>query len=177
MKACDDRLAALLPLLCAHFGLHIGEALAGRRSDVRPAAHRPRQGRQTPERAAQETGAGRADHPLLGPAPNGYFYGTRSQVSRLMRDTCATAGLAGKWRGLRAARKACGTRLSGTTGDFTRVRLFLSHASVDTTRRSVAVCQDDVSAEVKDFGHGERGGAALRTRVQTGCQRNTAGLT
>ncbi|WP_369814993.1 hypothetical protein [Deinococcus sp. Leaf326] len=37
------------------------------------------------------------------------------------------------------------------TGDFTRVSLFLGHASVDTTRRYVAVRRNDVAAEVEDF--------------------------
>lgn len=36
-------------------------------------------------------------------------------------------------------------------GDFTRVAEFLGHASAHTTRKYVAVTDDDVAAEVGDF--------------------------
>ncbi|GAA5441824.1 tyrosine recombinase XerC [Deinococcus caeni] len=54
-------------------------------------------------------------------------------------------------RGFHAARKHSGTRLYRATIDFTRVGLFLGHASVDTTRRYVALEENDVQNEVEDF--------------------------
>ena len=56
-----------------------------------------------------------------------------------------------EWRGFHAARKHSGTRLYQATKDFTRVGLFLGHASVDTTRRYVAVLDNDVAPEVEDW--------------------------
>ena len=55
------------------------------------------------------------------------------------------------WQGFHAARKSSGIRLYARTRDFTRVGLFLGHASVDATRRYVAVLDDDVAAEVENF--------------------------
>lgn len=48
-------------------------------------------------------------------------------------------------------RKPSGTRLYRATKDFTRVGLFLGHSSVDTTRRYVAMEDNDVQNEVEDF--------------------------
>lgn len=151
LRMCDDRLGALL-LLCAHSGLRIGEALAVRRSDVR-GQHLTVYGKGGKRRMVPLGRRVRAALAGLSPVrpPDGYFDWTYSQVSHLMKSTFAAAGHAGTWRGFHAARKASGTRLYRATRDFTRVSLFLGHASVDTTRRYVAVQQDDVSTEVEDF--------------------------
>ncbi len=68
-----------------------------------------------------------------------------------MQKAFRAAGRADAWRGFHAARKHSGTRLYSATKDFTRVGLFLGHSSVDTTRRYVAVEQDDVASEVEGF--------------------------
>lgn len=151
LTKCDDRLAALL-LLCAHSGLRISEALAVRKSDIQGARltvhgkggkrrHVPL-GRRV--RLALET---------LSPAapPDRYFTWEYPRANYLMRVAFQQAGHRDKWRGFHAARKSSGTRLYRAIRDFTRVSLFLGHASVDTTRRYVAVLEDDVSAEVEEF--------------------------
>lgn len=151
LTACEPRLAALL-LLCAHSGLRIGEALAVRRGDIRgqQLTVHGKGGKRRMVPLGRRVRAALVD---LSPTrlPDGYFEWTYSQASHLMKATFAASGHAGKWRGFHAARKASGTRLYKATRDFTRVSLFLGHASVDTTRRYVAVQQDDVAAEVEDF--------------------------
>ena len=61
------------------------------------------------------------------------------------------AGHGDAWRGFHAARKHSGTRLYRATRDFTRVGVFLGHASVDTTRRYGALEENEVQNEVEDF--------------------------
>ncbi|PNY79560.1 tyrosine-type recombinase/integrase [Deinococcus koreensis] len=146
---CEPRLAALL-LLCAHSGLRITEALGVSRPDI--------QGRLLVVRGK----GGRARHVPLGArvraaleglAPldtDGRFFDwSYGQATYRAQKAFAQAGL--DWRGFHAARKHSGTRLYAATRDFTRVGLFLGHASVDTTRRYVAVDSDDVSAEVENW--------------------------
>ena len=144
---CDAPLAALL-FLCAHAGLRVSEALAVKQSDVQgklltvygkggkmrrvPLGARTRQALQT----------------LIPVDTVGhYFAWDYGQATYRARKVFAACGLV--WRGFHAARKHSGTRLYQATKDFTRVGLFLGHASVDTTRRYVAVQDNDVSQEVE----------------------------
>lgn len=151
LVACEPRLAALL-LLCAHGGLRAGEALMVSTSDIeggRLVVHgKGGKLRRVPlSRRTREALAGLA--PL---GTDGHFFDwTYSQAAYRMRQASRAAGLPGHWRGFHAARKHGGTRLYEKVRDFTRVSLFLGHASVDTTRRYVAVDPDDVAAEVEDF--------------------------
>ena len=144
---CEPPLAALL-LLCAHAGLRISEALGVKHSDLQgktlivygkggklrrvPLSARTRQALQ--------------GLPSLDAAGH-YFEWDYGQATYRARKVFAACGLV--WRGFHAARKHSGTRLYQATKDFTRVGLFLGHASVDTTRRYVAVQDDDVSQEVE----------------------------
>jgi integrase/recombinase XerC len=148
---CDVRLAALL-LLCAHAGLRITEALnlnaqdfAAGRVTVRGKGGKVRVvplGRRLREALAivpplDETGT--------------LFDWSYAQATYRMQKAFRAAGHSDAWRGFHAARKHSGTRLYSATKDFTRVGLFLGHSSVDTTRRYVAVEQDDVANEVEGF--------------------------
>ncbi|GGM22603.1 tyrosine-type recombinase/integrase [Deinococcus aerophilus] len=151
LAACEPRLAALL-LLCAHGGLRAGEALAVRTHDLEGArlvVHgKGGKLRRVPlSRRTREALVG------LAPVdPDGRLFDwTYAQAAYRMRQASRAAGLPGYWRGFHAARKHGGTRLYAKVRDFTRVSLFLGHASVDTTRRYVAVDPDDVAAEVEDF--------------------------
>jgi integrase/recombinase XerC len=146
---CTPKLAALL-LLCAHSGLRVSEALAVRPSDV--------QGRDLTVRGkggkVRMVPLGRrVREALMGlPQEGAYFEGLiYNTAARQLRRAFERAGLSGRFRGFHAARKTSGTMLYEATGDFTRVSLFLGHASVDTTRRYVAVRRNDVAAEVEDF--------------------------
>lgn len=146
---CTPRLAALL-LLCAHSGLRVSEALAVRPADV--------QGRDLTVRGkggkVRMVPLGRRVREALVQLPQGepYFAGlSYNTAARQLRRAFERAGLPGRFRGFHAARKTSGTMLYEATGDFTRVSLFLGHASVDTTRRYVAVRRNDVAAEVEDF--------------------------
>lgn len=150
LLACDPELRALL-LLCAHAGLRIGEALQVKASDL------------TGQTLTVYGKGGKLRRVPLGkrvrgalkevpPRPDGHlFQWTYSQAAYRMRKASTAAGHPTFWRGFHAARKASGTRLYRKTGDFTRVAVFLGHSSVDTTRKYVAVTDDDVSAEVEDF--------------------------
>ncbi|MFC4453927.1 tyrosine-type recombinase/integrase [Deinococcus sonorensis] len=151
LLCCDDRLAALL-LLCAHAGLRVSEALdvtladlEGGRLTVRGKGGKVRRvplGRRV--RAALS-----ALTPL---SPDGALFAWKyHQATYRMRKAFRQAGHGEAWRGFHAARKHSGTRLYRATRDFTRVGLFLGHSSVDTTRRYVAVQDDDVAGEVEDF--------------------------
>ncbi len=73
------------------------------------------------------------------------------QAARPLKLRFKQAGHGREWRGFHGARKAAGTRLYTRVGDFTRVGLFLGHASVDTTRRYVRVEAHDVASHVLDF--------------------------
>lgn len=147
---CDDRLRTLL-LLCGHSGLRIGEALAVRIGDIqgsRLIVHGKGGKRRMVPLGRRIRDALNGLSPALGDA---YFTWTYSQASHLMQAAFTAAGIGHHWRGFHAARKASGTQLYRATRDFTRVGLFLGHASVDTTRRYVSVPENDVSHEVEDF--------------------------
>ena len=134
-----------------HAGLRIGEALQVKAADI--AGHtltvygKGGKVRRVPL-GKRVRGALRE----VTPQPGGHlFHWSYSQAAYRMRKACTAAGRPGFWRGFHAARKASGTRLYQKVGDFTRVAVFLGHSSVDTTRKYVAVMDDDVSAEVEDF--------------------------
>lgn len=151
LQECEPRLAALL-LLCAHTGLRASEALAVRTSDIdghRLKVH-GKGGRRRIVPLGRRVREALADLPPV-TSDGSLFPWTYSQAAHRMRDAFAQAGQAGRWRGFHAARKHSGTRLYHATRDFTRVSLFLGHLSVDTTRRYVAVQEDDVAAEVEEF--------------------------
>lgn len=151
LRACEPRLAALL-LLCAHAGLRIGEALSIRASDIERGCLTV-QGKGGKVRRVPLSRRTREALEHLSPIDERghYFDWTYDQAAYRMRRACAEAGQAGLWRGFHAARKQSGTRLYQKVGDFTRVSLFLGHSSVDTTRKYVAVLDDDVADEVEDF--------------------------
>lgn len=149
LEGCEPRLAALL-LLCSHAGLRVSEALAVRRGDIEGQTLVVRgkggKGRRVPLGA-------RVRQALAELSPvdtEGHFFDwDYSQASYRAAKAFRTAGH--PWRGFHAARKHSGTRLYQATRDFTRVGLFLGHASVDTTRRYVAVQDDDVAQEVEHW--------------------------
>nr|WP_246580984.1 site-specific integrase [Deinococcus aestuarii] len=156
LEHCEPWLAALL-LLCAHAGLRVGEALGLLGGDLSP-------GPSQPARVTVRGKGGRVRTVPLGrrvraalaalppPAPDArLFEWTYGQATYRMGKAFRAAGHGATWRGFHAARKHSGTRLYRATRDFTRVGLFLGHASVDTTRRYVAVPEDDVTNEVEDF--------------------------
>lgn len=148
---CDPRLAALL-LLCAHAGLRVSEALQLKVGDIqgsRVTVH----GKGGKMRRVPLGHRVRAALSGLSPvhADGALFSWTYHQAKYRMSQAFRAAGHGHAWRGFHAARKHSGTRLYRATRDFTRVGLFLGHASVDTTRRYVAVEDDDVAAEVEAF--------------------------
>ncbi|GGM59963.1 integrase [Deinococcus arenae] len=148
---CDPRLAALL-LLCAHAGLRVTEALTLKVSDI--------QGAQLTVHGkggkVRRVPLGRRVRTALQGLPpvtaDGHLFDWQyHQVQYRMRRAFTAAGHQLAWRGFHAARKHSGTRLYRATKDFTRVGLFLGHSSVDTTRRYVALEENDVQNEVEDF--------------------------
>lgn len=148
---CDARLGALL-LLCAHAGLRVTEALNVKASDISGAqltVHgKGGKHRRVPLGRRVRT----ALQSLFPVQPDGSLFDwTYPQAQYRMRRAFRAAGHGVSWRGFHAARKHSGTRLYRATKDFTRVGLFLGHASVDTTRRYVAVDDNDVRNEVEDF--------------------------
>lgn len=150
LRGCEPRLAALL-LLCAHSGLRISEALEVRVSDIEGGRLRVR-GKGMKVRVVplgRRVRSALAALPPLTLTGGRYFDWTYSQAAHRMRRVFTEAGH--PWRGFHAARKSSGTRLYHATRDFTRVSLFLGHTSVDTTRRYVAVQDNDVAAEVEEF--------------------------
>lgn len=148
---CEPPLAALL-LLCAHAGLRISEALAVQVSD-QGGAGLVVHGKGGKVRRVPLGRRVRAALSALTPinAEGQLFDWTYAQATYRMRRAFRAAGHGDRWRGFHAARKHSGTRLYSATRDFTRVGLFLGHASVDTTRRYVAVEEDDVTQEVEEF--------------------------
>jgi integrase/recombinase XerC len=148
---CDPRLAALL-LLCAHGGLRITEALNLSQQDFQGQRVRV-DGKGGKTRVVPLSRRLRDALQGLPPldADGHLFAWTYAQATYRMQKAFAAAGHADAWRGFHAARKHSGTRLYTATKDFTRVGLFLGHSSVDTTRRYVAVEQDDVASEVEGF--------------------------
>ncbi|ABF44209.1 tyrosine-type recombinase/integrase [Deinococcus geothermalis] len=151
LEHCEPRLAALL-LLCAHAGLRVSEALTVKVSDIqgtRLTVH----GKGGKIRRVPLGKRVRAALTHLSPVSSdgSLFSWTYHQAKYRMSQAFRAAGHGDAWRGFHAARKHSGTRLYRATKDFTRVGLFLGHASVDTTRRYVALEDNDVQHEVEDF--------------------------
>ena len=144
---CDPHLGALI-LLCAHAGLRVSEALGVKSSDVqgKTLLVHGKGGKLRRVPLGARTRQALQNLPPLDSAGH-YFEWKYGQASYRARTAFTACGLV--WRGFHAARKHSGTRLYQATKDFTRVSLFLGHASVDTTRRYVAVPDNDVSQEVK----------------------------
>ncbi|ADV67479.1 tyrosine-type recombinase/integrase [Deinococcus maricopensis] len=152
LAVIDDASLAALLLLCAHTGLRVSEALSLTWADV------------TPTRVTVHGKGGKVRVAPLGrrvrealaalvrgaPADRLFTWSYHQAVYR-MQKAFRAAGCGEAWRGFHAARKHSGTRLYAATKDFTRVGLFLGHSSVDTTRRYVAVQEDDVSGELEHF--------------------------
>jgi len=151
LEHCDARLAALL-LLCAHAGLRITEALNLSTHDVSGSriTVEGKGGKTRVVPLSRRLREALSDLPALGPAGR-LFDWSYAQATYRMQKAFRAAGHLSAWRGFHAARKHSGTRLYSATKDFTRVGLFLGHNSVDTTRRYVAVEQDDVANEVENF--------------------------
>lgn len=148
---CDVRLAALL-LLCAHAGLRVSEALNVKTADIQ-GAQLTVHGKGGKVRRVPLGKRVRTALSGLPPvhADGRLFDWTYHQAKYRMGVAFRAAGHGHTWRGFHAARKHSGTRLYRATKDFTRVGLFLGHASVDTTRRYVALEENDVQNEVEDF--------------------------
>ncbi|MFC5846825.1 tyrosine-type recombinase/integrase [Deinococcus petrolearius] len=151
LEQCEPRLAALL-LLCAHAGLRVSEALGVKVGDL--------QGTQVTVHGKggkiRRVPLGRRVRAALGGLspvhPDGSLFGwTYHQAKYRMVRAFRAAGHGHAWRGFHAARKHSGTRLYRATKDFTRVSVFLGHSSVDTTRRYVALEENDVQDEVEHF--------------------------
>ncbi len=151
LERCDPRLAALL-LLCAHAGLRISEALGVATADIQDGrlTVRGKGGKRRIVPLGRRVRAALAAVPPLDPEGHLFNWNYHQAAYRLQKAFWA-AGVGDTWRGFHAARKHSGTRLYGATRDFTRVGLFLGHASVDTTRRYVAVQEDDLASEVENL--------------------------
>lgn len=149
LEHCEPRLAALI-LLCSHAGLRVSEALAVTTGDIQGRSlivhGKGGKVRRVPLGARVRQALG-----TLSPVdPDGhYFSWDYGQATYRAGKAFKAAGF--EWRGFHAARKHSGTRLYQATKDFTRVGLFLGHSSVDTTRRYVAVQDNDVAGEVEDW--------------------------
>lgn len=146
LRHCTPELSALL-LLCAHAGLRIGEALKVRVADISASTltvygkggkvRRVPLGKRVREALRQVT-----------PHADGHLFDWNySQAAYRMRKASRAAGYPEFWRGFHAVRKTSSTRLYQKVGDFTRVAVFLGHSSVDTTRKYVAVMEDDIWGE------------------------------
>ncbi|CAM3180710.1 Integrase/recombinase XerD [Deinococcus saxicola] len=143
----EDRRLWVLTLLCLHAGLRVAEALALTPDQIEGGGRLLRltgkggKMRQVPLSQQLTTELSTLS------APDGRYFGwSYNDVTYRMKGVMANSGLI--WRGFHGLRKACATRLYEATGDFTRVGLFLGHASADTTRRYVAVRADDLSRYV-----------------------------
>ncbi|GGL13161.1 tyrosine-type recombinase/integrase [Deinococcus radiotolerans] len=145
-----DPTACALLLLCDHGGLRIAEALSVTAHDVQ-GRHLLVHGKGGTQRRVPLSARLRAALDQLTPHPTTgrYFTWTYDQAAYRMKRLFGQAGL--PWRGFHAARKSAATRLYRQTHDFTRVALFLGHASADTTRWYVLVDEDDLTAEVEDW--------------------------
>ena len=146
---CEPRLAALI-LLCSHAGLRVSEALAVKDTDLQGhtlVVHgKGGKIRRVPLGARVRKAIGGIS-PIDG---DGHFFmWDYGQATYRAGKAFRAAGF--EWRGFHAARKHSGTRLYQATKDFTRVGLFLGHSSVDTTRRYVAVPDNDVTKEVEHW--------------------------
>lgn len=146
---CEPRLAALI-LLCSHAGLRVSEALAVRQEDIQ-GRNLVVQGKGGKVRRVPLGARVRQSLSKLYPVEQdgSYFDWDYGQATYRAGKAFKAAGY--QWHGFHAARKHSGTRLYQATKDFTRVGLFLGHSSVDTTRRYVAVQDNDVSSEVEDW--------------------------
>lgn len=149
----DEQEAALL-LLLAHAGLRIAEALGVRRADFsRDGRSLTVRGKGGKSRTVPLSGRLRAALAAL-PAREGgrlFSFGAYSSAYARLRRLALRAGVGHEFRGFHAGRKHAGTRLYAAVGDFTRVASFLGHEQVDTTRRYVALPEDDVSGVIEDF--------------------------
>ncbi|AZI44912.1 site-specific integrase (plasmid) [Deinococcus psychrotolerans] len=146
---CDAPLAALL-FLCAHAGLRVSEALSVKANDLqgKTLTVHGKGGKVRRVPLGARTRQALTLLPTLDAAGR-YFDWNYGQATYRARKVFTACGC--EWRGFHAARKHSGTRLYQATKDFTRVGLFLGHASVDTTRRYVAVQDNDVSQEVEEW--------------------------
>ncbi|MBB5365219.1 tyrosine-type recombinase/integrase [Deinococcus humi] len=151
LQHCEPRLATLL-LLCAHAGLRVSEALSVKTADIQGTTLtvHGKGGKIRRVPLGKRVRAAIAGLPPLR-ADGALFIWTYHQAKYRMSTAFRAAGQGHAWRGFHAARKHSGTRLYRATRDFTRVGLFLGHASVDTTRRYVALEENDVQSEVEDF--------------------------
>lgn len=146
-KPADHRLWVLC-LLCLHAGLRVAEALALGPAQVKGnylrLTGKGGKMRQVPLSRLLST-----ELRTLSSPGGQYFAWSYSNVNYRMSVLMAKSGV--EWRGFHGLRKACATRLYEATGDFTRVGLFLGHASADTTRSYVAVRANDLSVQVADW--------------------------
>lgn len=149
LSHCEPRLAALI-LLCAHAGLRVSEALSLKQADIqgRTLAVYGKGGKMRRVPLGARVRTAMTTIPPLD-SDGHYFDWDYGQATYRARKAFKAAGY--PWRGFHAARKHSGTRLYRATKDFTRVGLFLGHSSVDTTRRYVAIEENDVSNEVEDW--------------------------
>lgn len=149
LEHCEPRLAALI-LLCSHAGLRVSEALGVKKADIqgRSLVVHGKGGkvRRVPLGARVRQALGSLS-PL--DSDGKYFDWDYGQATYRADKAFKASGF--EWRGFHAARKHSGTRLYQATKDFTRVGLFLGHSSVDTTRRYVAMPDNDVASEVEDW--------------------------
>ena len=151
LPLCEPRLAALL-LLCAHAGLRVSEALGVKVPDIQGSQLTVHGKGGKIRRVPLGKRVRTALSGLLPVHSDGALFDwTYHQAKYRMSSAFRAAGQGHVWRGFHAARKHSGTRLYRATKDFTRVGLFLGHSSVDTTRRYVAVAENDVQSEVEDF--------------------------
>lgn len=153
LGAADEQEAALL-LLLAHAGLRIAEALGVRRGDFSQGGRSLTvRGKGGKSRTVPLSGRLRAALAALPPRPEGrlFSFGAYSSAYARLQRLARKAGVAHEFRGFHAGRKHAGTRLYAAVGDFTRVASFLGHEQVDTTRRYVALPEDDVSGVIEDF--------------------------
>ncbi len=149
LEGTPPHIQALL-LLCAHAGLRITEALSVRSGDIRDhllvVAGKGGKSRRVPLSARLR----QVLKSLQVVEPGGrYFAWSYDQAYHRMKMAFQRAGV--PWRGFHAARKSAATRLYRQTRDFTRVAIFLGHESADTTRRYVALDEDDLSLEVENW--------------------------
>lgn len=149
LEHCEPRLAALV-LLCSHAGLRVSEALSVKQGDIqgRSLVVHGKGGKVRRVPLGARVRGALADLSPIN-SDGGFFEWDYGQATYRAGKAFKAAGF--DWRGFHAARKHSGTRLYQATKDFTRVGLFLGHSSVDTTRRYVAVQENDVASEVEDW--------------------------
>ncbi|WP_027483305.1 tyrosine-type recombinase/integrase [Deinococcus pimensis] len=148
---CDPHETVLL-LLCAHAGLRVGEALSLRWGDVEgryvSVLGKGSKRRRVPvsDRLARALAVlERSEDASASVLP----YANYGVAAWRLRKRFRQAG--GRFNGFHRARKHAGTRLYQAVRDFTRVSLFLGHASEVTTRAYVEVEDHDVADFVRGF--------------------------